>query len=88
MFVTFCHAVHGCTFYYFFNYPLGKEREVVALIFTTFTIFCTDYLGKCKVYINVGGIKFLWHGLYTCTLDNPLAKARGFSPRPDRQTMV
>ena len=41
-----------------------------------------------KVYTDEGGIKWLYHGLSACTEDNPLAKARGSSPRTGGQTMV
>ena len=41
-----------------------------------------------KVYTNKGDIKQLYHGLSACTRDDPLAKARGLSPRTDGQTMV
>ena len=37
----------------------------------------------CKVYIGYHGTSEIEHGLCTCTVDNPLAKARGLS-----QTML
>ena len=41
-----------------------------------------------KVYTDENGMKYLYHGLSTCTGDNPLAKARGLSPRTGGQTVV
>ena len=40
-----------------------------------------------KVYIDEGGIKQLYHDQSTCMGDNPLAKARGLSPRAGKQTI-
>ena len=41
-----------------------------------------------KVYTDEGGVKYLYPDLSACTGDNPLAKARGLSPRTGGQTMV
>ena len=41
-----------------------------------------------EIYTDKGRIKKLYHGLSTCTGDNPLAKARGLTPRTGGQTMV
>ena len=46
------------------------------------------YLVMCKIHTDVGGIKKVIQYLPTCTLDNPLAKARGLSPRIGGQAMV
>ena len=50
--------------------------------------FSTKYFILNKVYTYEGGIKQLFHGLYTCTGKNSLAKARGLSPRTGGQTVV
>ena len=43
----------------------------------------------CKVYIGYHGTSEIEHGLCTCTVDNPLAKARGLSSlRTGAQTML
>ena len=36
-------------------------------------------------YTDVGGIKYLYHDLFSCMGDNPLAKHCGLSPRTGRQ---
>ena len=48
----------------------------------------TKYVVLSKVYTNEGGVKLLNRGLSACTGDNPLAKARGLSPRTGGQNMV
>ena len=50
--------------------------------------FYIKYLTIHKVQMHVGAIRKLLHSLYVCTEDNPLAKARGLSPRTDAQTMI
>ena len=42
----------------------------------------------CKVYSGYCGTSEIEHGLCTCTVDNPLAKARGLSLRTGAQTML
>ena len=42
----------------------------------------------CKVYIGYCGTSETEHGLCACTVDNPLAKARGLSLRTGAQTML
>ena len=42
----------------------------------------------CKVYAGYCGTSEIEHGLCACTVDNPLAKARGLSLRTDTQTML
>ena len=40
----------------------------------------------CKVYTDVGGIRYRYHQISICTRDNPLAKAHGLiSPCTERQ---
>ena len=48
------------------------------------------YFTLSKVNTDKSDIKqlYMYHGLSTCMGDNPLAKARGLSPRTGRQTMV
>ena len=41
-----------------------------------------------KVYTSYCGTSEIEHGLCACTVDNPLAKARGLSLRTDAQTML
>ena len=41
----------------------------------------------CKVYTCYCGTSEIEHGLCACTVDNPLAKARGLSLRTGAQTM-
>ena len=42
----------------------------------------------CKVYTEYHGTSEIEHGLCACTVDNPLAKARGLSRRTGAQTML
>ena len=42
----------------------------------------------CKVYTGFYGTSEIKHGLCACTVDNPLAKARGLSLRTGAQTML
>ena len=42
----------------------------------------------CKVYTGYYGTSRIEHGLCACTVDNPLAKARGLSLRTGAQTML
>ena len=42
----------------------------------------------CKVYTGYCGTREIEHALCACTVDNPLAKARGLSLRTGAQTML
>ena len=42
----------------------------------------------CEVYTGFCGTREIEHGLCACTVDNPLAKARGLSLRIGAQTML
>ena len=42
----------------------------------------------CKVYTGYCGTSEIEHGLCACTVDNPLAKARGLSLLTGAQTML
>ena len=42
----------------------------------------------CKVYTGYCGTSEIEHDLCACTVDNPLAKARGLSHRTGAQTML
>ena len=54
----------------------------------TLTNISMKYIVMYKVYTDVGGIKIVILCLSTCTQDNPLAKARGLSPRTGEHPMV
>ena len=41
----------------------------------------------CKVYTGYRGTGEIEHGLWPCTVDNPLAKVRGLSLRTGAQSM-
>ena len=43
--------------------------------------FSMKYFANCEVYTGECGIQKLYHSLSACTVDNPLAKACGLSPR-------
>ena len=53
-----------------------------------YPIFSTGYSVMCKVYTVYCGTSEIEHGLCACTVDNPLAKARGLSLRTGAQTML
>ena len=53
-----------------------------------YPIFSTRYSVMCKVYTGYCGTSEIEHGLCACTVDNPLAKARGLSLRTGAQTML
>ena len=53
-----------------------------------YPIFSTRYSVMCKVYTGFYGTSEIEHGLCACTVDNPLAKARGLSLRTGAQTML
>ena len=42
----------------------------------------------CEAYTGYLGTSEIEHGLCACTVDNPLAKARGLSLRKGAQTML
>ena len=46
------------------------------------------YTVTCKVYTGHHSTSEIEHGLCTCTVDNPLATARGLSLRTGAQTML
>ena len=50
--------------------------------------FFTKYFVLSKIYFDEGVVKYLYDGFSACTGGNPLAKARGLSPRTGGQTMV
>ena len=53
-----------------------------------YPIFNTRYSVICKVYTGYCGTSEIEHGLCACTVDNPLAKARGLSLRTGAQPML
>ena len=56
--------------------------------FHRYPIFSTRYSVMCKVYTGYCGTSEIEHGLCTCTVDNPLAKARRLSLRTGAQPML
>ena len=70
-----------------------KKKQIYVKIssWTTFhryPIFSTRYSVMCKVYTGYCGTSEIEHGLCACTVDNPLAKARGLSLRTGAQPML
>ena len=69
----------------------NKENRIGNIYFTRidrYPIFNTRYSVMCKVYTEYHGTSEIEHGLCACTVDNPLAKARGLSLRTGTQTML
>ena len=56
--------------------------------FHRYPIFSKRYSVLCKVYTGYCGTSEIEHGLCACTVDNPLAKARGLSLRTGAQPML
>ena len=53
-----------------------------------YPIFSTRYSVTCNVYTGHHGTNWIEHDLCACTVDNPLAKARGLSLRTGAQIML
>ena len=53
-----------------------------------YPILSTRYSVMCKVYTGYCSTSEIENGLCACTVDNPLAKARGLSLRTGAQTML
>ena len=53
-----------------------------------YPIFSMRYSQMCKVYTGYHGTSEIERGLCACTVDKPLAKARGLSLRTGAQTML
>ena len=53
-----------------------------------YPIFSTRYSVMYKVYTGYYDTSWIEHGLCACTVDNPLAKARGLSLHTGAQTML
>ena len=53
-----------------------------------YQIFSMRHSVMCKVYSGYCSTSEIEHGLCACTVDNPLAKARGLSLRTGAQTML
>ena len=73
--------------------PAGKLCNGYLLLYICTTIhrypiFSTRYSVRCNVYTDYCGTSEIEHGLCACTVDNPLAKARGLSLRTGAQTML
>ena len=74
------------------NYlSVQAHKHALSLTCTTihrYPTFSTRYSVMCKVYTGYCGTSEIEHGLCACTVDNPLAKARGLSLRTGAQTML
>ena len=71
--------------------PYRRTNHALSLTCTTFhryPIFSKRYSVLCKFYTGYCGTSEIEHGLCACTVDNPLAKARGLSLRTGAQTML
>ena len=56
--------------------------------FHRYPIFSKRYSVLCKVYTGYCGTSEIENGLCACTVDNPLATARGLSLRTGAQSML
>ena len=66
----------------------GYNEVRIVFVPPRYPIFSTRYSVMCKVYTGYCGTSEIEHGLCACTVDNPLAKARGLSLRTGAQTML
>ena len=81
--------MHGlCLFISFFFFFFKIYNVVICTTFHRYPIFSKRYSVLCKVYTGYCGTSEIEHGLCACTVDNPLAKARGLSLRTGAQTML
>ena len=71
-----------------YAYVTSLIRNFVCTTIHRYPIFSTRYSVMCKVYTGYCGTSEIEHGLCACTVDNPLAKARGLSLRTGAQTML
>ena len=90
------HGLCACTV----DDPLAKARRLSlrtaaqtmlylsCITLQRYPIFSTRYSVMCKVYTGYCGTSEIEHGLCACTVDNPLAKARGLSLRTGAQIML
>ena len=76
---------------YQFDFPARNTCTLVIITCTTihrYPIFSIRYSVMCKVCTGYRGTSEIEHSLCACTVDNPLAKARGLSLRTGAQTML
>ena len=77
--------------FFVIQFYLVIEIMYLLILCTTihrYPIFSTRHFVTCKVYTGHHGTSEIEHGLCACTVDNPLAKARGLSLRTGAQTML
>ena len=61
-------------------------RDIIAPL-SDIEMFYIKRLSMYKVHMHAAALRKLLYGLYVCTGDNPLAKARGLSSRTYAQTI-
>ena len=67
---------------------VSSSVSITCTTFHRYPIFSKRYSVLWKVYTGYCGTSEIEHGLCACTVDNPLAKARGLSLRTGAQTML
>ena len=87
--------IEYCSHQWYFPTPPTRDGAFFAnsvnstcTTFHRYPIFSTRYSEMCKVYTGYCGTSEIEHGLCACTVDNPLAKARGLSHRTGAQPML
>ena len=73
---------------FLWNASQGITNLFSCTTFHRYPIFSTRYSVMCKVYTGYCGTSEIEHGFCACTVDNPLAKARGLSLRTGAQPML
>ena len=89
--VPFDNQDSAIFFFFFLKNKDSQTCQTIKLSCTTvhrYPIFSTRYSVMCKVYTGYCGTSEIENGLCACTVDNPLAKARGLSLRTGAQTML
>ena len=64
-----------------------KDFMSICTTIHIYPIYSTRYSVRCKVQTGNHGTSEIVHCLCACTVDNPLAKARGLSLHTGAQTM-
>ena len=67
-----------CTLLYKAFFEDLKRCILLCTTIHRYPIFSTRYSVMCKVYTGYCGTSEIKHGLCSCTVDNPLAKARDY----------
>ena len=74
--------------FFLVRWQLSGDATLYCTTIHRYPIFSTRYSVMCTVYTGDCGTSEVEHCMCACTVDNPLAKARGLSLRTGAQTML